>query len=399
MNGVEIALAALALVFAVPAMIFFVECMASLFPAKRRANEPASVPRFVVLVPAHDEAAGIGNTLAALHADGESDARIVVVADNCTDDTAAVARAHGAEVVERHDPERRGKGFALAFGAAYLDHEDPLQRPEVLVVLDADCRVSAAALGRLAAQAHESGRPVQADYVLRPTVPSGLACVSGLAILVKNVARPAGMRRLGLPCPLTGSGMAFPFPLFRSVPPTGSYLVEDMLIGVEMAKRGNPPLASGEVHVDSELPERREAAMGQRKRWEHGHLTTMLREGPALLWWGLCKARFDVAAMGLDLLVPPLALLVMALGLTAATGGTLWWWSGNAVPFAISSSSLALVATGVLAAWFRFGRTHIPARSLLAVPCYLAWKVPLYLAFFLRRGEQQWNRTERSPGS
>ena len=103
----------------------------------------ASVPltRFDVVVPAHDEEAGIARTIASLAALDypASMFRVVVVADNCSDATAERARAAGATVLERVDTQRRGKGYALsfAFDACLRDG-----RASAVVVVDADTSVS-----------------------------------------------------------------------------------------------------------------------------------------------------------------------------------------------------------------------------------------------------------------
>src|SRR5437762_2498433 len=76
--------------------------------------------------------------------------RVLVVADNCTDATAAVAREHGVDVVDRFDETRRGKGFALDFGLRALDEIS--SAPPIVVMLDADCMLAPGALDALARQ-------------------------------------------------------------------------------------------------------------------------------------------------------------------------------------------------------------------------------------------------------
>ena len=90
--------------------------LAAPFGRRTSAGGPGA-RRFAILVPAHDEQAVIGRTLASLAAlDYPHDrADVWVVADNCTDATAAVAQTHGALVLERRDPARAGKGHALAW--------------------------------------------------------------------------------------------------------------------------------------------------------------------------------------------------------------------------------------------------------------------------------------------
>jgi cellulose synthase/poly-beta-1,6-N-acetylglucosamine synthase-like glycosyltransferase len=376
---------------AIPSAVLLMECLLALLPERKRPALPPP-PATVVLVPAHDEAAGIEGTLRSLSEAIGAGQRIVVVADNCTDDTAAIARRAGVEVVERSDPERRGKGYAIVFGLEQLAAGAP---PEVVIIVDADCRVRPGGLAELAAEAKASGRPVQAEYVLAPPktfTPRGV--VSGLAVLVKNRVRPGGLRKIGLPCHLTGSGMAFPWAVIRSAPPTGSYLVEDMLIGIELALLGHPPLSTSRVAVTSELPERDQAAERQRRRWEHGHLSTLARQGPRLIVQGILRMRIGLIAMGLDLMVPPLAFLVLLLlGWSSLCGLALLIGVGP-LPFALAGSSLAAVALAVGIAWLAYGRQQIPLRYLLFIPGYVLWKIPLYFAFF-RRKQQRWERTER----
>ena len=100
-------------------------------------NGNESRSRLAVLVPAHDEGAVLLQTIADIQMQLRPGDRLLVVADNCADDTAGIARAAGAEVVERHDPDKRGKGYALDFGIRHL----ALDPPEVVIIIDADCRL------------------------------------------------------------------------------------------------------------------------------------------------------------------------------------------------------------------------------------------------------------------
>ena len=90
----------------------------------------------VLLVPAHNESQGIGRTVANLFALAKADgsASVVVIADNCSDDTATVAAAFGARVLVRHNEVDRGKGFALDFAFKTLAKEGV----DAYIVIDAD---------------------------------------------------------------------------------------------------------------------------------------------------------------------------------------------------------------------------------------------------------------------
>src|SRR5204863_2660341 len=131
-----------------------------------------------------------------------------VVADNCADDTAMIAAAAGAAVLERVNPERRGKGYALDYGLRHLERNPP----ETVVVIDADCHIAPDAIDRLTRLCLQRGRPVQALYLMHAPPGASLKLkISEFAWLVRNKVRPLGYHRLGLPCQLMGTGMAFPW--------------------------------------------------------------------------------------------------------------------------------------------------------------------------------------------
>jgi cellulose synthase/poly-beta-1,6-N-acetylglucosamine synthase-like glycosyltransferase len=384
----------LAVGLAIPCLVLFVECMAALVPGRDLEAPEGPRPTTAVIIPAHDEELGIGATVAALLPDLGPGDRLIVVADNCRDGTAAAARAAGATVIERSDPERRGKGFALVFALDHLAANNP---PEVVVIVDADCRLSPGGLAVLARRAAETDRPVQGDYVLAaPPDTSARGALSALAVLVRNRVRPLGMRRLGLPCQLTGSGMAFPFEVMRAAPHLGANLVEDLVMGLELALAGHPPLGCPEVSVTSELPEGDDAAIKQRRRWEHGQLATLRQYGPRLVMAGLARADRDLLGLGLDLCVPPLALLaLMLLASWAVCAAAAVLLGAPLAALWVLTAALVAVILSVVASWWRFGRATLPLRALLAIPVYVLWKIPLYLGLLVRGRHKSWDRTQR----
>jgi cellulose synthase/poly-beta-1,6-N-acetylglucosamine synthase-like glycosyltransferase len=385
---------AVAALLLIPSMVLAVECLVAALPSVRGVARPVEHPdaRVVVVVPAHDEEAVLEETLRTLVPELGPRGEVLVVADNCSDDTAEIARRMGATVLERIDPKRRGKGFALSHAIDHLATD----APDVVIILDADCQVSAGGVARLTERALATDRPVQADYRLRPpTDPTPLARVSALAVVVRNRVRPLGLHRLGLPCQLAGSGMAFTWRLITSAPPTHGNLVEDLQMGLDLAERGHPPSFCPEVQVTSLLPERDDDARGQRHRWEHGQLETLGRRGPRLIFMGLLRFRPELVALGLDLMVPPVALLVgiLAVSLVAAFGWA--WWAASGTPLRLLVLANLVTVAGLATAWVRFGREVLPARELASVPRYFLWKLPLYLAFFRDR-QRTWERTRRS---
>jgi hypothetical protein len=384
----------------VPALVLLLECLAARPVAGTPEGDASGPgPRVAVLVPAHDERSGIGPTVEGLLAELGPGDRLVVIADNCRDDTADVVRGMAARdgrlrVIERNDAMHVGKGYAITFGVAHLA-ADP---PDVVVLVDADCRVSTGAVGILARRAAQAGAPIQGEYLLgAPARSSPMARVSALALLVRNQVRPRGLARLGFPCLLTGSGMAFPWALLHAAPETEGHLVEDMVLGLELAIAGHGPRHCAEVRISSELPEDRRAGLRQRRRWEHGQLQVLRRYGPRLGLAGLRSGRAELVALALDLMVPPLALLVGIQGaLVAAAAAGLGAGLLSARPLALAVAGLAGIGVAVLSAWWRFARETIRATELLFVPAYLLWKVPLYVGLAIKGRQRVWERTARA---
>lgn len=389
---VEIVLFALAVGLLVPIAALFAECCAAVWLNRSRIEtQNLPKPRVAILVPAHNEAQEIGSTLSALLPQVAAADRLVVIADNCTDETAEVARNSGAIAIERQDLDRRGKGYALDYGLRFLE-ADP---PDIVVIVDADCHIQPGTIDRIARIAFESGRPVQATYLMeRPPTPTPRDSISALAFLVKNLVRPSGLAQLGLPCLLTGTGMAFPWSVIATAPLASGNIVEDMQVAVDLAVAGYPPMFCADAHAIGRLPQQQQAAKSQRTRWEHGHLQTLLTQTPRLFKAAIEQKRWDLVAIALDLCVPPLSLLVamwVAIMGAAFLAGTLGF-SWNPATFLALEGLLIFIA--IVGAWAKFGRTQIPLLTLLAVPFYILWKIPLYLAFLVKP-QTKWVRTER----
>ena len=349
-------------------------------------------PRAAVLVPAHDESAHLLPTLACVQAQLDPGDRLVVIADNCSDDTAAQARAAGAEVIERHDPDRRGKGYALAFGVDHL-RRDP---PEVVLIVDADCLLSAGAVPISARECRLTGRPVQMLYLLTSGAGAGLkGRMLEFAMVMKNLVRPLGGFRLGGACHLTGSGMAFPWPLIAGAELATGHITEDMKLGVELARAGHAPRLLVDVQASSAFVRDDEASRVQKTRWEHGHLAILIEELPGLLGTALYRRDPALLVLAMDLMIPPVAFYVLLLGGLLIIATLLAWsWPVFGLAAALTALGAISFALAIILAWFCFGRRLLSWRELLSAPLYALWKLPVYVAFFLKK-RSGWVRTKR----
>jgi cellulose synthase/poly-beta-1,6-N-acetylglucosamine synthase-like glycosyltransferase len=386
---------ALLLLAALPAVL---ACGYLLLLTLASARNPLPPPaprrlRFEVVVPAHDEERGVGETVRSLLAlDWPRHLfRVLVVADNCADATAERAREAGAEVLERRDPERRGKGYALelAFGQALAGPAD------AVVVIDADTLASPNLLAAFAARLEAGAVAVQADYAVRNPGDSWRTRLMAIALGAFHVVRSRGRERLGLSCGLRGNGMCFCRAALSQVPHRAFSLVEDLEYGLRLGEAGLRVQYAGEAHVWGEMVATADASRTQRQRWEGGRLRMALEHGPRLLRQALARRDRLLLDLAFDVWVPPLAQLALAVlaGAAASAGVRAWTGQGSAALAAFLASAAALVCY-VLRGWQLSGTGWRGLADLALAPAYVAWKLSLRLRGS-RRARSDWVRTRR----
>jgi cellulose synthase/poly-beta-1,6-N-acetylglucosamine synthase-like glycosyltransferase len=380
-----------AALFLLPIAVLTIEVVAAICGRRIAFATSGARTPVAILIPAHNEEGGIAATLRSIAPQlGEHD-RLIVVADNCTDGTRDVAKAEGAEVVSRTSLEKRGKGFALDFGLRYL-RANP---PDIVIVVDADCHVAPGAIDHLARVCANYRRPVQAQYLMhnQPNAQVRMR-IAEFAWVVKNLVRPMGLGKLGLPCQLMGSGMAFPWMSISNMDLADAHIVEDMKMGLDLARLGVPPIFCPEALVLSLFPTHEEGIKDQRTRWEHGHLGIILSEAPRVFFQGLKAMDFSLMALALDLCVPPLALLLMLVVVFWLAAAIFFAATGFRAPLLIMSTASVLFGLAVLTAWASHGRRIISFSSLLSASVYALWKIPMYVQFVFSR-QSEWIRSKR----
>jgi cellulose synthase/poly-beta-1,6-N-acetylglucosamine synthase-like glycosyltransferase len=174
------------------------------------------------------------------------------------------------------------------------------------------------------------------------------------------------------------------------------HIVEDLQLGLDLARRGEPAHFCPDVLVTSYFPQTDDGIRSQRTRWEHGHLGLILTEAPRLLLAGLLTGNVGAIALALDLMVPPLALFVMLVSVNVILDGAFAALCGRPAPFALASVTLALVGISILLAWVRYGQHIISLYDLASAPVYALRKVPIYIGFLLSR-QLDWVRSKRDP--
>lgn len=381
-----------AIAIALPTAFYGIEIAMSSSP-KRTGQSAAARPPATIIVPAHNEEAGIRETVSGIISQMLPLDRLIVIADNCTDATAEIARLAGAEVVERHNPDLRGKGYALDAGLRAIEHNPP----PFVVFIDADCSLKPDALDALVLASSDRNGAVQGvNLMIAPPGADIKIRIAELAFLIKNQVRPMGLARMGLGCHLTGTAMALPWPLIQTATVANDNLVEDMKLGLDLAALGHMPTFCEASEVYSYFPHSKAGTETQRRRWESGHLAlikTALRTVFTRQILNHPKSIF----FALDLLIPPLSLLLMVLTAASVTMFALTFSLGLPTgPLTLTALALAWFLAMTIVAWTRYGLKALPLRSALQIFPYVVGKIPIYIATFRGKKEPLWIRTDRS---
>ncbi len=361
-----------ACVAAIPLAYLFVLTLLSF--AKPSAPSSPNL-QLVALIPAHNEAAGIGATIGSLFsADYSSDNRsVVVVADNCTDATAANARSAGATVIERNNTQLRGKGYALQLGYAEILRDSGV---DGVLVIDADT-VVAANLWRVMSDRLSAGaRVVQAANRVRNRDATWRTRLLAIALAMINGVRCLGRERLGLSVGLKGNGMAFSRRVLLEHPHQAFGVVEDVEQATSLGLAGVRVHFAPDTFIASESPESGAASVSQRKRWEGGRIELVRTMVPKLLAGAVHQRSALMLDLAVELLIPPLSypalLLVVGaaielalLVVRGAPSPAVWLWLACAVALVVH----------VLRGWSLSSTGLRGLLTLLASPAYVAWKL------------------------
>lgn len=339
-----------------------------------------------IVVPAHNEASGIARTVLNLRSIAQRDgaARVVVIADNCSDGTAEIARSFGATVLERQDATHRGKGYALDFAFRILAAEGF----DGYVVVDADSVADANLLSVIRRHFSAGAQIVQARYTVLNAEQSSRTRLAELALLAFNCLRPRGRHALGLSAGILGNGFALRRSVIERVPYGAISVVEDLEYHLQLIGQGYRVHFADETTVRGEMPIATTGQATQRARWEGGRLRMLLDHGGSLLRRTL-TGQFRFLEPLLDLLLLPLAyhaLLLACLFLLPSTATKL-----------LSLFGLMVLVGHVVVAAQVGGLSLAKLVVILAhVPRYCLWKLrTLGLTVHASRTATQWIRTDR----
>lgn len=385
---------ALLLILALPAVLSSGYLLLfTLLSQKARAPQPRSRQRcFDIIVPSHNEAAVIARTVASLRKiDWPQDRfRIIVCADNCSDATAATARAAGALVIERQDPERRGKGYALDFA---FQSSRAAGFAEAVVIIDADAEVSSNLLAAIAARLENGEQAVQVHYGVLNPMASWRTRLITIAKGSNHIVRSRARERLGLSCGIRGTGWCVTHSLLQAVPYQAFSLTEDVEYGIALGLAGFRAAYADEADCDAEMVSNEQSARTQRQRWERGRFELLRTKTWPLLAAALRRRSALCLDLACDLLVLPISYVALNIvALLAAAAVAAQWFSGMQFWLWLSAACAASLICYVLRGWQLSTIGLIGVLDLARAPGFLLWKLRLLARTQKSKG---WERTDR----
>jgi cellulose synthase/poly-beta-1,6-N-acetylglucosamine synthase-like glycosyltransferase len=348
--------------------------------------------QFDVIVPAHNEAAVIERTVASLKKiEWPADRfRVWVVADNCSDSTASLARTAGAHVWERHDTSLRGKGYALqyAFGASLGEGW-----ANAVVVVDADAEVSVNLLEAFAARIETGAHAVQAHYGVLNPMASWRTRLITIAKASFHIVRSRARERVKVSCGIRGNGWCVTHELLKTVPYAAFSLTEDLEYGIDIGIAGYRVAYADEAHSDADMASGEQVARQQRQRWEGGRFQLIRGKTLPLLAATLRQRSAICFDLALDLLVLPLSYVALnVVALIVAAGVMSIWQPAFHGWLKLSAAFAICLVLYVLRGWQLSGVGAQGLLDLARAPGFLVWKVVLMLK---PNKSREWVRTDR----
>ena len=363
--------------------------------AQLKVGDDGSSVCFVFVVPAHNEGGTIARTLSSLQTvDYPKDLfQIVVIADNCSDGTAKIAREMGVTVYERHHAIRRSKGFALEDTLPTLLSDTSLKKFSAFVIVDADTVVDVNALRALAPFLRNGSDWIQGLDLVDNPLESWRTKLLAYGFSLFNGSFQVGSEALGLGAHLRGNGMCLSRKGLERIAWKAGGLAEDLEFSWKLRLAGECVSFASNAKFYADMPVSAKASTTQRRRWEKGRhglwqsLRSQLVDAPGsvvvkILW------ALDLTMPSLTVVVGMLILSMFLLAIAAVSGVVVPTWL---------STIYVLLSAGLLAygisPFFSFELPWSVISAVLMLPYYAIWR----LVIALGRLPTSWVRTERRP--
>ncbi len=357
----------------------------------KNKNYSKALNRFAVIIPAHNEELLLPRLIeSAQGQDYPCDLfNIIVVADNCTDNTAIIARQNGVTVLERFDLEKRGKGYAIkwALGIIILDQYD------AVVIIDADCVMNCSALQYLN-KIIQKNRVIQCYVSISNPNDSWLTKLSDVSKKIETEIYLPAKQKLGLSSYLLGAGICFPVGILQRYGWDAFTVGEDLEYYAKLALQGESICFAYDAKIFYRESSSLKQATSQRMRWSSGKFAIAWKYGIKLLLRGLTErniVKFDAA---LPLIFPnhSLSINISLVGLLLSFVLPVT----HKFAFVGWFITLCLIQVGIFILGIFY--TNNKFNKFIAIffaPLFLIWKMAIDCLSALGLGRKKWVRTER----
>ncbi|HEX2780586.1 MAG TPA: glycosyltransferase family 2 protein [Gemmatimonadaceae bacterium] len=388
---------ALAALLALPLFLPTLADLVSLLVAPLRRTRPRRLaapterePRLLFLIPAHNEELLLARTLRSVRAMDYPLDRVhcIVIADNCDDRTADVARAEGVECLDRQSERERGKPYAIRWALDRID----LSRHDAVVVLDADSFVNPEFARCIAARGPVRAKVIQPFGDVSNPTENALTRMSAVFSVARFVYMNGLKAPSGLNVPLV-NGTVFGSDVLSTHGWPAFSITETWEMYALLTARGVRIECAPDAHTYSQEARSLAQSGPQRRRWGAGKLWVLLHTSRAILGSRAIGWHQKLDAMGELIALGPVVHTALAACLLALT----WWMSppGGGVIVLLLALSIARQVAYAMLATASVAEPWSAARAFLYLPIYALWRVALQLRIFASVNAGNWVRTSR----
>ncbi len=346
--------------------------------------------KFIVLVPAHNEEILIGKTVDSLKSINYPKKYwdLIVIADNCNDNTARIVRDNQVKCIERGDEDNKGKGYAINWALQEID----LSPYDALLLLDADSLVSTQILAELNQDINEGRNIIQGNHgvIRRPN--DWLVDLAYLSDIIQFKVHYQGRTNLNLPVKMIGSAMCFTMDIINKYGWKSFSLTEDFEQFLKYVMNNEIVYFNIDAVANSYQPPDLKNAKSQRLRWIKGEVDLILQYLPKLFIKGIFRLNWKKIDIVIESLLPSFSIhlffiMSMLPIVMLFNKFYLFIWHLSIILLFIIYIMWGLKSSNI--------KVSVYTKTILLSPVYISWKMLVSLLSFSNT-KKKWVRTTRS---